>query len=319
MTQATNIEQQIQILQSRNLIIHDEKKACEILADKGYFRLCTYFFPFRESYPRKQRNKNYKQGTRFEDGVDLYYFDVDLRRLMQKYLARIEVSVRTTIIYEISNYYSTNPTWFADSTIVNATNIQYFQHKIYTTNFINDHIAIRRHNHQHPGTYAPAWKTLEYMTFGSVLKLFGSIYSVDARRLVTQRFGIATPSIFEEYLTHICTARNICAHGSALFDVRLNTAIPDGPAGQLSASGNKQNLQGLFTIIYYILQHISENRAEEFKKDIYQIFRELEHKNPKIYPQIVHITGYNEDFFNKKCKIFAYFKKKLYLCSEIQK
>ena len=96
---------------------------------------------------------------------------------------------------------------------------------------------------------------------------------------------------------HICTARNICAHGSALFDVALNQAIIDGPAGKMQ--NNKQNLQGILTIVHYILTQISVNRAADFKREIGTLFDELNNKNPHIYPQIAKITGYNEDFFKK--------------------
>ena len=296
---ATTIEEQIQLLKSRGVIIKDEQKAREILADIGYFRLCTYFFPFEKTYPQvHNRTHEYIPNTHLEDAVALYYFDVDIRRVMQNYLARIEVAVRTAIVYEISNYYKTNPFWFVDNTIVDASNIAYFNNNIYTPKFKNDHPVIRRHHQHHPkDKYAPAWKTLEYMTFGAILNLFNSIFSVDARRLVTQRFGVKKLSVFKNYFMHICTARNICAHGSALFDVALNQAIIDGPAGKML--NNKQNLQGILMIVHYILTQISVNRAADFKREIGTLFDELNNKNPHIYPQIVKITGYNEDFFKK--------------------
>lgn len=301
MKQATTIDEQIALLRSRGMIISDEEKAREVLADIGYFRLCTYFFPFEITYPQDHhRTHQYKPDSKFEDGVALYYFDVDVRRIMQNYLARIEVAVRTAIVYEISNFYKTNPIWFVDSRIVDSAHITYFNTYIYTHKFKNDHPVIRRHHQHHRyHSYAPAWKTLEYMTFGAVLTLFNSIFSIDARRLVTQRFGIDHLRVFENYFTQICAVRNICAHGSALFDVRLNTAILDGPAGNLSVSGDKQNLQGVFTIVYYVLTQISQNRANDFKHEIYCKFEELKNNNPDLYHLLVSISGYNEIFFKK--------------------
>jgi len=301
MTLSTTIDEQIAKLKQRDLIIADEAKAREVLADKGYFRLCTYFFPFRVTYPRQHRNRNYRPGTTFEDGVDLYYFDVDLRRIMQYYLARIEVAVRSAIVYEISNYYHDNPTWYIDPTVVSQDSVDYITDKVYTNKFIFDHPVIRRHNHKHPHTFAPAWKTLEYMTFGTVMNLFNSINSIDARRLVAARFGLSSLSGFANYFSTIGIARNYCAHGSALFDIHLSTAIMDGPAGVLSTTRNKQNLQGIFTIVYYILTKISTNRANDFKRDIHSIFQQLQLKKPAIYGQLVQITGYDVTFFEENC------------------
>lgn len=301
MKRAITIDEQIALLKSRGMIISDEAKAREVLFDIGYFRLCTYFFPFETTYPQDHhRTHQYKPGTKFEDGVALYYFDVDIRRIMQNYLARIEVAVRTAIVYEISNFYKDNPTWFVDPALVHSTHIAYFNTNIYTYKFRNDHPVIRRHHQHHRhDAYAPAWKTLEYMTFGAVLTLFNRIFSIDARHLVTQRFGINRLTHFENYFTQICAVRNICAHGSALFDVRLNTAIADGPAGVLSATGDKQNLQGVFTIIYYVLTQISQNRAADFKRKIWEIFDMLRKNDADLYALIVRISGYKEDFFKK--------------------
>lgn len=301
MTLSTTIEEQIAILKERGIVITDENKAKEVLTDKGYFRLCTYFFPFRITYPHRTNNRGYREGTTFEDGLALYYFDVDLRRIMQYYLARIEVAVRSAIIYEVSNFYRSTPTWYIDPTIVSQDTVDFIAQNVYTNKFIFDHPVIRRHNHKHPHTYAPAWKTLEYMTFGAVMNLFNSINSVDARRLVTKRFGIDPLSIFYNYFSNVSIARNICAHGSALFDVRLCTAFADGPAGHLSNTGNKQNLQGIFTVVYYLLTKISTNRASDFKRDIQAIFEDVKSKNPAIYAQLTQITGYNITFFEEKC------------------
>lgn len=83
MKYATTIEQQIQKLNDRGLIIADEEKAKEVLLDIGYYRFGSYLFPFELAYPsKKDRSHRLKTQTRFEDALDLYYFDSDLRMLL---------------------------------------------------------------------------------------------------------------------------------------------------------------------------------------------------------------------------------------------
>ena len=36
-----------------------------------------------------------QDGTKFEDAVALYYFDFDVRNLLNRYISRIEVAFRT--------------------------------------------------------------------------------------------------------------------------------------------------------------------------------------------------------------------------------
>jgi abortive infection bacteriophage resistance protein len=100
---ATTIDQQIQKLRDRGVVISDEDKAKENLLDIGYFRLCSYLFPFEKTYPKlKNRNHEFKAGTQFEDAVTLYYLDFDLRTILFKYITRIEVAFRTYVTYTLS-------------------------------------------------------------------------------------------------------------------------------------------------------------------------------------------------------------------------
>jgi len=64
---ATDIEEQIALLESRGMTINDKEKAKECLLDIGYFRLGFYWFPFEKTYPRKtNRTHEFKEGTSFD-------------------------------------------------------------------------------------------------------------------------------------------------------------------------------------------------------------------------------------------------------------
>lgn len=119
MKKATDLNEQISLLRQRGMIISDEAKAKEVLMDIGYYRLGFYWFPYEKNFPNKvNRNHGFREGTKFEQAVNLYYFDLDLRNILSPYLYRIEVNTRTYIIYTVSNKYKEKPTWFADKKIV---------------------------------------------------------------------------------------------------------------------------------------------------------------------------------------------------------
>ena len=129
---ATTIDQQIQKLRDRGVVINDEKKAKENLLDIGYFRLCSYLFPFEKTYPKlKNRNHEFKAGTQFEDAVTLYYLDFDLRTILFKYITRIEVAFRTYVTYTLSNKYIQSPTWFGDPKYIDNSFITKFELDLY--------------------------------------------------------------------------------------------------------------------------------------------------------------------------------------------
>ena len=169
MKQATTLEQQIAKLRSRKVEIADEEKAKEVLLDIGYYRLGFYFFPFEKSYPNlRNRDHMMQDGTKFEDAVALYYFDFDVRNLLNRYISRIEVAFRTYMTYYLSNKYANDTTWFVNPSVVSQTFCDNFETTCYIS--IKKNAAIRRHHSKYRSDqYAPAWKTMEYMTLGNML------------------------------------------------------------------------------------------------------------------------------------------------------
>lgn len=158
---ATTIDQQLDLLKSRGLTVNDADKAREILLDIGYYRLGFYLFPFEKSYPElRNRTHEYVEGASFEDAVNLYYFDFDLRLLLMRYLNRIEIAFRTSLIYNLSNKYNTNPVWFVSPVVVNRPYAREFEHKVYTSDFKRNPVIHRHHQNNPNDRFAPAWKTL---------------------------------------------------------------------------------------------------------------------------------------------------------------
>lgn len=269
---ATTIDEQIIILRSRGIVISDEEKAKENLLDIGYFRLGFYCFPFEKEYPLKDnRTHTYKEGTIFEDIVKLYYFDSDFRNLLMKYINRIEINFRTYLTYFVSNKYKDSPTWFADPAIMNSQYANMFETKVYDDTFRATPIIKRHHQHHINDKFAPAWKTVEFMTFGSILKLYSNLKSEIIKSQIAKHYGIKSVNVFQNYMETIKVIRNTCAHGGVLFDISLPLSIKNGPAGILD-SKQKNNLRGAMFVISYILKQISENRANELEKGVEQLF-----------------------------------------------
>jgi abortive infection bacteriophage resistance protein len=79
---ATSISEQILKLKDRGMVFDcEEAKIKEHLLDIGYYRLGFYWKPFEID-----ENHNFQEGTKFSDVITLYYLDVDLRNILNKYL-----------------------------------------------------------------------------------------------------------------------------------------------------------------------------------------------------------------------------------------
>ena len=86
---ALNIEEQINNLKSKGLLIPDECYAKSILNDISYFRIVKAY-----SLGLKPKNGNYIENVSFNDIVELYLFDSNLRRLIFQLIERVEINLR---------------------------------------------------------------------------------------------------------------------------------------------------------------------------------------------------------------------------------
>jgi len=249
-----------------------EKKAKEILSDIGYFRLGFYCFPFETSYPNKEhRTHQYKQDTKFSDVVKLYYLDVDLRHILLKYLNRIEINFRTKIVYNVSNRYINCNIWFVNQSVMEKSFIEKFDDEIYNENFKKNPIIKNHHKKYLNDKYAPAWKTLEFFTFGIMFKVYKNLKDKELKQDISLEYGIRNISTFENYFRAIVELRNLCAHGTVLFDHKLSYPLRNGIALTINEE-NRNKIFSVIKILHFIMQKISDNRAKDMKNEINRIF-----------------------------------------------
>jgi abortive infection bacteriophage resistance protein len=268
------LDEQINLLRERGMVIDNVEKAKEVLFDVGYYRMGFYWFPFEQTYPQKHhRTHEFKAGTDFNHAVKLYYFDFSLRNLLLKPLSRIEIAFRTKVAYLVSNKYVNSPTWFVDNAVVNKKQASSFELKVYRQIVEKAPSIALHHRHHINDKFAPAWKTLEFMTLGEMVHLFKSIKDDGIKQEIAKCFGINKLVTFENYLDLIKDLRNTCAHGNVLYDFTPEKSIRKGPA-MMKGIGENQNLNGALRVVLYMMQQISENRYKELSYGLDNLINE---------------------------------------------
>lgn len=261
-----NLDNQIMHLKQLGLVIQDEEKAREILSDIGLYRLGFYMFPFEKKYPKKEnRDHILREGTTIETVLRLYYFDFELRQILLKYISRIEIHFRTTVVNYMSAKHHNKDTWFADDAIVSPAYIRSFD-DIYDRVKLSPYI--KWHHHKHSCKYAPAWKTLEFMTIGGILDLYNAISNVSSRLDISKAHGIRSIKTFNNYYTVVRSIRNRCAHNGVLFDYAASEALTEKGPVKISAIKDKYNLCGAVRVIRYLIGVVSLNRQADMDLDI---------------------------------------------------
>jgi len=100
------IDEQLDILKSRGLIINDVNKAKEFLLKNNYYRVSGYSLTLRQ-------NDVFYPNASMQNISDIYNFDHEFRHILLKYIEIIEVSLKSIYAYELTRAYG--PTGYLDA------------------------------------------------------------------------------------------------------------------------------------------------------------------------------------------------------------
>ena len=89
----TTYQEQLDILQRRNIVIDDPDRCAAVLESINYYRFTAYFLPF------KLKDGTYRSGTRFQRVYRIYEFDRKLRGVLFSALEEVEVYLRAKFAY----------------------------------------------------------------------------------------------------------------------------------------------------------------------------------------------------------------------------
>ena len=223
---ALSYADQLAQLKARGLLIENESKALHILESISYYRLSGYWYPMLAA-PKGEHK--FKPGSTFENAFKLYCFDRELRKLVLGELEKIEVAIRSKLIYELSHRYG--PFWYTDSArFKNAVEHAKTLNKIKEEYHRSDEKFIVDFKRKYSDSMPPSWMMLELTSFGSLSMLFKRLRDTRAKRDIAHSFGL-DDSTFESWLHSVIYVRNVCAHHSRLWTrvMRITPSIPSKP------------------------------------------------------------------------------------------
>lgn len=218
-----SIEEQIDLLKKYDLKVDNKKFASKVLSEVSFFRLKCYFNTFLAN----KKAKLFCEGTKFEHIVSLYNFDRKLRSIIFTSFQRFEIALRTKMI----QYFSVHgPFWFAEER--ENINDRLFQDNLATIDkelkcTKEDFIMAHLKKYKSP-KYPPAWKTLEIISFGTLVKLYCNFADKAAKEIVAEDFRVGSFKIFESWLRCLSLLRNFSAHHARIWN-RNFSSIPKMP------------------------------------------------------------------------------------------
>lgn len=276
----TTIDEQIALLKSRGLIIEPNDKADHYLSHISYYRLGEYW----HSMQSDKEAHIFKPNSRFSDVIALYSFDRGLRLLLFDVIEKLEISLRTKLIYHLSH--EVDPWWFQnfDLFIDSRALVKTLANLEEELNRSKDAtIKLHKKKYKDDGRFPPAWKSLEQTSFGALSKLYGNLrHTLKSKDCIAVEYGAVNHTYLPSWLQTIAQIRNYCAHHSRLWNRNLpgNPKLLSKPPFDWIADVPKQN-QRLYVhlcIMKYMLNIVQpENR---FTKKLQKLFKKYPNVDP---------------------------------------
>lgn len=208
-----SIDEQLEILRSRGLSIEDNEKAKDFLLCNNYYRISGYSLTLR-------KNNVFSKNATFQNIIDIYDFDHELRHILLKYIEIIEVTFKSFYAYEFTQVHGAtgylNSAFFSNTAkhheILQKSETQKkmrLPHEAYLKHFVGD-----------LNQDVPLWAYVDLLTIADISFLY-SISQPAIKKSVARHFSLTmtrNDSILGQFMHSMTIIRNLCAHGSRLYN-----------------------------------------------------------------------------------------------------
>ena len=244
-----NYDKQIEKLKTRGIVIESESAATNTLRHINYYRLGIYLHDFEEDHSTHQLHR----GTTFENVMDLYAFDQELRILMFDAIGHIEVSFRAQWAYCMSEGFGPHahlerkihwPKYW-------QKNYDILKKEIDRT----DESFIKKQEKKYSDPTPNIWACSEIMSFGLLSRWFKCLRDGKTRKKIAHAYCIE-PLVLESWMHHLCVVRNSCAHHSRLWNRNFDRVRPRHPKNILQKEFVSEDHR-LFNTVIIILHLLS--------------------------------------------------------------
>lgn len=275
------LDEQIQILVGKGLIIKDVDKAKSILFRENYFFISGY----RHIFMASNKDSKFVDGATFEELYAMFTFDRKIRNIFFSFILTVENNFKSMMSYILSKKYG-----YREKDYLNPQNFVQDSMRIRQVHDVLNKMRrqIRINGKEHTATlhymnnygYIPLWILVKVLSFGIMSELYGILKDED-QMSIASIFNLRADTL-SIYLSLISNYRNICAHEEVLYDHRTQRSIPDCK--------------------YHNILNIQKNAEDEYqygKNDLFAliiILRQI--LLPEEFRELVNEIAYEADILN---------------------
>lgn len=166
------IEKQIELLQEKGLQIISKDNSAHWLSNVSYFRLKQYSNKFKNAQTR-----NFVPNIDFDQLIDLYLFDRDLKFILFDAIETVEISFRTSISNSMAHKFGAH--WYMDrDNFFSGFDLEEFLTSIESKLEDSDDAAIKQYKRMYDTpSLPPCWMIMEIISFGRISRMFAALES----------------------------------------------------------------------------------------------------------------------------------------------
>ena len=229
-----SVDEQIALLRKRGMSFQDPSSAKAILARINFYRLRGYWITFENPDDPKHL---FRDETRFEDVLNLYFFDEQLRQILLMHLGKLEISLKTTFSYYFSH--AKGPLSYREQEhFKNVTSFEVCKcckqiikknnkgwnhatslRKLDET--FNKSYELFAEKLKDTYSYPPIWEIVEVMTYGEIVRWYRALNIRHIREKLTNIHNFTSFPVFARFIHSANVLRNICAHHSRIVNRTL--------------------------------------------------------------------------------------------------
>lgn len=295
------LDEQIDILTSKGLVVEDTLSAKSVLLRENYFFLSGY----RHLFMDPDDNKKYLANTTFKELYSLFLFDRQLRNIIFKNVLIVENNLKSILSYVMSKNHG-----FKENNYLNPHNFVKDPKK---NRQINDLIKkmkrqISVNGKRHTATahylinygYIPLWIVVKVLSFGIVGELF-SILQYQDQKEIADVFEINVDNLIE-YLPILANYRNLCAHEDICYCNKTQKPIEDTKYHQrlYITKSNGEYIYGkndLFALVIILKQILNEDDFNLFMNEVsYELDVLAGNLNSITIGKVLHSMGFPANY-----------------------
>lgn len=233
MKEFKTLDEQIELLKQRGLIIKDEERARKYLLSQNYYNLINGYAKF---FPRE--GERYTAQTTFDEITSLYVFEREFKQALFLGILEAETHLRAIFAYRFAEMYKDEPyaylninSYDKDKILKITKTISNLSSKILYYAKENDGSSIKHYVNKY--NHVPIWVLVNYIDFGELRfllkhtkKPLQNNIAKDLIEFVNQNAPDISaplpPETLNSFLDNINQVRNVCAHNNRLIGFRCH-------------------------------------------------------------------------------------------------